>query len=51
MCSFLRTFKKNVQGPLHHTHQKFKILATLLVLPRPYNCSCKKNIPVPQKLF
>lgn len=47
-----RTFKqKRTWSFALHTHQKFKMLATLLVLPRPYNCSCKKNIPVPQKLF
>lgn len=47
-----RTFKQKCTWSFAlHTHQKFKILATLLVLPRPYNCSCKKNIPVPQKLF
>lgn len=48
----LRTFKQKCTWSFAlHTHQKFKILATLLVLPRPYNRSCKKNIPVPQKLF
>lgn len=50
MCSFedlrVKTYKV-----LHiHTHEKLKKKrATLLVLPRPLNCSCKKNIPVPQK--
>lgn len=49
---FLRTLKQKCTWSFaFHTHQKFKILATLLVLPRPYNRSCKKNIPVPQKLF
>lgn len=48
----LRTFKQKCMWSFAlHTYQKFKILATLLVLPRPYNRSCKKNIPVPQKLF
>lgn len=40
----LRTFKQKMcKGPLHYTHQ-FKSLATLLVLPRPYNCSCPPKV-------
>lgn len=49
MCSF-EDLRVKTHKVLHiHTHQKLKKKwATLLVLPRPFNRSCKKNIPVPQ---